>query len=77
MACLTTNDTAKRDIAIKFSPGWAVRCTLSVATTEGGPPLNVYRVSASACNVPASGNCPNAAASADYVERVLSTIVER
>ena len=39
--------------------------------------LNVYRVSASACNVPAGGNCPNAAASADYVERVLSSIVER
>ena len=54
-----------------------VRCTLSVATTEGGPPLNMYRISASACNVPAGGNCPNAAASADYVERVLSTIVER
>ena len=54
-----------------------VRCTLSVATTEGGPPLSVYRVSASACNVPAGGNCPNATASADYVERVLSSIVER
>lgn len=54
-----------------------VRCTLSVATAEGGPPLSVYRVSASACNMPAGGNCRNAAASADYVERVLSGIVER
>ena len=39
----------------------------------------VYRASASAsaCHVLAAGNCPNLAASADYVERVLSTLVER
>ena len=54
-----------------------VRFTLNLATDEGGVPRNLLRINASACNVPAGGNCPNPTASADYVGRVLSTIVER
>ena len=54
-----------------------VRCTASALLTEGGVPLRVYRITATACNLPAAGACPNATASADYVERLLSAQVVR
>ena len=56
----------------------SVRCTLSAAVNESGVPLNAYRVVATACNQPLAGACPNAvAASADYVERTLGTLMLR
>ncbi len=45
--------------------------------TPGVPrPLTVYNITATACNMPTAGACPNdsAVTSAGYVERVLQTV---
>lgn len=54
-----------------------VRCTASGPYSEGGTPVTHYRLVATACNRPQAGQCPNATASADYVERTLSGFVMR
>lgn len=53
-----------------------VGCTSS-AHTEGGNPVNIYRLTVTACNQPAAGACPNPAPGPDYVERQLVATVER
>jgi MSHA biogenesis protein MshP len=56
----------------------SVRCTLSVSASESGVTVNAYRLVATACNQPLAGACPNAASNAaDYVERSVSTLVQR
>lgn len=56
----------------------SVRCQVSVAVNESGAPLTAYRVTATACNQPLAGACPNAAATgADYVERTATTMAFR
>jgi MSHA biogenesis protein MshP len=61
--------------AVSFAPGGGqmtvtVQCT--VTSTAGMPSLDQVTIRATACNIPASGACPNAATtSADYVQRVV------
>jgi MSHA biogenesis protein MshP len=54
-----------------------VRCSASGPYTEGAATLRVYRIDASACNLPALGPCPSASTSADYVQASLTAQVER
>jgi len=54
-----------------------VRCTASGPYTETATLVRIYSISATACNLPAGGNCPNAAASADYVEFTATALAER
>jgi MSHA biogenesis protein MshP len=57
---------------------YTVTVTCAAAGVEGGAGPTVYRLTATACNVPLGGSCPNtAAASANYVERQVSAIAER
>jgi MSHA biogenesis protein MshP len=51
-----------------------VRCTTSTFP-EGGLITTRYRIQADACNVPQAGACPNANASADYVQRTAVVTV--
>lgn len=61
--------------AVSFVPGGGqmtvtVQCTIT--TTPGMPALDQVTIRATACNISASGACPNAATtSADYVQRVM------
>lgn len=55
-----------------------VRCTAGPLNLDGGLPVRRYQVSASACNVPLAGACPNGATnSADYVQRTLQVVLHR
>ncbi|MES2886443.1 MAG: hypothetical protein V4739_00395 [Pseudomonadota bacterium] len=57
-----------------------LRCTTGEAQSPGqNPPQMQYRLTATACNVPMAGLCPNTnpTPGADYVERRSTTIVER
>jgi MSHA biogenesis protein MshP len=53
-----------------------VNCA-STAHTEAGNPVTIYQLTATACNQPAAGACPNPAPGADYVERQVQGAVER
>jgi MSHA biogenesis protein MshP len=53
-----------------------VNCT-STTHTEAGNPVTIYRLTATACNQPAGGACPNPAPGPDYVERQVQAAVER
>ncbi len=55
-----------------------VSCSRSTGT-DGATALVFYQVTATACNAPSSGSCPNTAAapSAVYVERQLSSTLSR
>lgn len=44
---------------------------------ELGTTVNVFRVTATACNQPLAGVCPNAAATADYVRADATALVYR
>lgn len=52
-----------------------VNCT-STTHTEAGNPVTIYQLTATACNQPAAGTCPNPAPGADYVERQVQAAVE-
>lgn len=58
-----------------------VRCNLVANVNEAPAPfppgINVYQITATACNLPAGGQCPNAVASADYVEASTSARAQR
>jgi MSHA biogenesis protein MshP len=54
-----------------------VRCSAGAPRQESGATVRAYRLSATACNLPAGGQCPNAAAGPDYVEHSLSLGVVR
>ena len=53
-----------------------VGCT-STAHTEAGNPVTIYQLTATACNQPAAGACPNPAPGVEYVERQVRAAVER
>jgi len=53
-----------------------VNCT-STAHFEAGNAVTIYQLTATACNQPAAGACPNPAPGADYVERQVQGAVER
>ncbi|MBZ0132174.1 MAG: hypothetical protein K8F53_06135 [Rhodocyclaceae bacterium] len=48
----------------------------STAHTEAGNPVTIYQLTATACNQPAAGACPNPAPGPDYVERQVQAAVE-
>lgn len=55
-----------------------VRCTEALpATDEGGTPVRVFQLSATACSPAPGGSCPDAAGTGDYVQRQVSGIAER
>ncbi|MBL8342581.1 MAG: agglutinin biogenesis protein MshP [Rubrivivax sp.] len=55
-----------------------VRCAAGPPLVDGGTALRRYQLSATACNVPLAGACPNAATgSGDYVQRTLQVVVHR
>ncbi len=68
---ITTLPGALRPYAV------TVRCSASGPYTEGAATVRIYRIDATACNLPAAGSCPSAAASADYVQANASARVER
>jgi MSHA biogenesis protein MshP len=56
--------------------------TVSCATLAAGNAVeaglgSIYSITATACNQPAAGACPGAAAGQNYVERRLTVLVER
>lgn len=63
-------------------PGSLSPFTVSVACastvhTEAGNPVTIYQLTATACNRPVAGACPNPAPDDDYVERQVQAAVER
>lgn len=54
--------------------GVTVLC-VSTVHTEGTTAKTFYRITATACNQPAAGACPNPAPGANYVERELQLSV--
>ena len=57
-------------VTIQCDPGLA-------ANTEGALMLRTYRITATACNQPLAGACPNPVAGADYVERTVTALITR
>jgi MSHA biogenesis protein MshP len=55
----------------------SMTCLARGPYTEGAATLRRYFLTATACNQPAGGTCPNPAPGADYVERQVSAEVER
>lgn len=53
-----------------------VNCA-STSHTEAGNPVTIYQLTATACNQPAAGACPNPAPGPDYVERQVQGAMER
>lgn len=64
-------------LAVSFNPGGSlsqmtVTVQCKVTTTAGMPGLDQVTITATACNIPVGGACPNATTtSADYVQRVV------
>jgi MSHA biogenesis protein MshP len=54
-----------------------VRCSVAAPVQEAGSAVRAYRLSATACNLPAGAACPNAAGGAGYVERTVGVLVVR
>lgn len=58
-----------------------VRCALVANVNEAPAPfppgINVYQITATACNLPVGGQCPNAVATADYVEATTTARAQR
>lgn len=48
-----------------------VQCVKSSMVMSDGTDLNPVRITATACNQPAAGACPNPAPGPDYVQRVV------
>jgi len=49
----------------------------STSHTEAGNPVTIYLLTATACNQPAAGACPNPTPGPDYVERQVQGAMER
>ncbi|MDP1693050.1 MAG: agglutinin biogenesis protein MshP [Burkholderiaceae bacterium] len=54
-----------------------VRCAAAAPRQESGVALRAYSLSASACNLPLGGQCPNPGGGADYVERTFTAVLVR
>ena len=72
-ACAAATNLALPGSLVLFTV--TVTCT-STAHTEAGNPVTIYQLTATACNQPAAGACPNPAPGADYVERQVQGAVE-
>ena len=64
------------------APGTLAQMTVSVtcvqtstAMSAGAEPLVQTRITATACNQPAAGACPNNAPGLDYVQRVVQVVL--
>jgi MSHA biogenesis protein MshP len=73
------NDTCTPSTALALTgplAGFTVTVTCSRATyNEAGEDIHMDMVVATACNQPASGNCPNMSPGANYVERQITITV--
>lgn len=72
-ACAATMNLALPGALQSFTV--TVACA-STAHTEAGNPVTIYQLTATACNQPSAGACPNPAPGADYVERQVQAAVE-
>ncbi len=59
-----------------LSPFTVTVACASTAHTEAGAPVTIFQLTATACNQPAAGACPNPAPGPDYVERQVQAAVE-
>ncbi|QBI01911.1 agglutinin biogenesis protein MshP [Pseudoduganella albidiflava] len=69
-ACVNTSFTAPGALS-----AMTVTVTCVTVGTDGAPALTQTRITATACNAPAGGACPNAAPGADYVQRVVQVVI--
>ena len=70
---------AATNLTIPLSSGAVpvtVRCT-AAPNNEGGVPVTIYQLRATACSPAAAGTCPNVAGATNYVERSVTGIAER
>lgn len=68
--CATANFTAPGALA-----AMTVSVTCAQTPTAGAPALVQTRITATACNRPANGACPNGAPGIDYVQRVVQVVL--
>jgi MSHA biogenesis protein MshP len=54
----------------------SVQCA-AVSTTEGGRTVNVYQITATACNQPAAGSCLATTPATGYVERQIAATLSK
>jgi MSHA biogenesis protein MshP len=55
-----------------------VRCAAGPLVVDAGVPLRRYQLTATACNVPLAGACPNAATDGPgYVQRTVQVVLHR
>ncbi len=54
-----------------------VRCQGAGTNDENGTAIALRRFVATACNQPASGNCPNPSPGANYIEREIAVVAGR
>jgi MSHA biogenesis protein MshP len=73
-ACAASTNLALPGSLVTFAV--TVNCA-STTHTEAGNPVTIYQLTATACNQPAAGACPNPAPGADYVERQVQAAVEQ
>jgi MSHA biogenesis protein MshP len=59
-----------------LSPFTVTVVCASTVHTEAGAPVTIFQLTATACNQPAAGACPNPAPGPDYVERQVQAAVE-
>lgn len=59
-----------------LSPFIVTVACASTVHTEAGAPVTIFQLTATACNQPAAGACPNPAPGPDYVERQVQAAVE-
>lgn len=74
--------TPNQNIALPGSlSAYTVSLTCNPGGTDLGPPASAvqYRLTATACNIPSAGRCPNTNASpgSDYVQRSVSALIDR
>jgi len=54
-----------------------VTCTQAADTTESNRNVRVFQITATACNQPSGGSCPNAAPANGYVSRQVQATVSK
>lgn len=73
-ACSVTDLTFAGTGLAEFTS--SVTCSSGTAS-EAGATVTTYQLTATACNQPAGGKCPNPAPGANYVERQLTATLSR
>jgi MSHA biogenesis protein MshP len=71
-SCANVNFTAPGALAAMTV---SVTCVQATNAMTNGTTLVQTRITATACNQPSNGACPNAAPGADYVQRVVQVVI--